>query len=190
VLGREHGLDLVEQFRALSRVRIMLLTGHGSEELAIRAFRAGADDYLRKPVNLKELRATLSKLVQEHGQRLDPVEQARRILIEHAERPHTTASLAREVGLSEGHLRRQFRAAYGKTPRRYLTEVRMERASELLRTTSRGIEQVAHAVGYPSVAVFNRIFKRAFGVTPSKARALPAPPARPQKRGRFSRKPS
>ncbi len=190
ILGSEHGLDLVEQFRALSRAPILMLTGHGSEELAVRAFRAGVDDYLRKPVNLKELRATLSKLVQEHGQRLDPVEQARRILVEHPERPHTTASLAREVGLSEGHLRRQFRAAYRKTPRRYLTEVRILRASELLRTTSRGIEEIAHSVGYSSVAVFNRIFKRAFGVTPSKARGLPTPLARPQKRDRFPRKPS
>lgn len=190
ILGREHGLDLVERFRVLSRAPILMLTGHGSEGLAVRAFRAGVDDYLRKPVNLKELRATLSKLVQQHEQLTDPVEQARRILAEHPERPHTTARLAREVGLSEGHLRRQFRAAYGKTPRRYLTEVRMERAFELLRTTSRGVEQVAHSVGYPSVAVFNRIFKRAFGVTPSKARGLPTPLARPQKRDRFPRKPS
>lgn len=41
VLSREHGLDLVEPFRALSRAPIPMLTGHGSEELAVRAFRAG-----------------------------------------------------------------------------------------------------------------------------------------------------
>ena len=190
VLGREHGLDLIESIRAHSRAPILMLTGHGSEELAVRAFRAGVADYLRKPVNLNELWATLSRHVPEHEEPLNPVEQARRILVEYPERQHTTASLAREVGVSEGHLRRQFRTAYRKTPRRYLTEVRMQRALELLRTTSHGIEQVAHTVGYASVAVFNRIFKRAFGVTPSQARALPTPPTRPQKRDRLRRKPS
>jgi len=190
VLGEEHGLDLIEPLRKLSAAPILILTGHSTEDLAIRAVRARVDDYLRKPVNLKELKAALNRLVEEHGEPLNPVEQARRILAEHPEGPHTTARLAREVGLSQGHLRRQIRAAYGKTPRRYLTEVRMERAFELLRTTPRGIEQVAHSVGYPSVAVFNRMFKRAFGVTPSKARGLPIPLARPQKRDRFPRKPS
>jgi len=166
VLGREHGLDLVERFRALSRAPILILTGYGSEELAVRALRAKVDDYLRKPVNLKELRTTLGKLEQQPGELLDAVRQARRILAEHPERQHTPASLARQVGLSEGHLRRQFRAAYRKTPRRYLTGVRMQRALELLRTTSRGIEQVAQSVGFLSATTFGKIFKRTYRMTP------------------------
>jgi len=174
VLGREHGLDLVERFRALSRAPILMLTGHGSEELAVRAFRAGVDDYLRKPVNLKELRATLSNLVQQHEELPDPVEQARRILVEHPERQYTTASLAREVGLSEGHLRRQFRLAHKNTPRRYLTEVRMQRALELLRTTLLTIEQIAQAVGFLSATTFGKIFKRMYRMAPSEFRTREA----------------
>jgi len=170
-LGEEHGLDLVERFRVLSRAPILMLTGHGSEELAIRALRAKVDDYLRKPVNLKALRATLSRWVQEHGPLADPVARARRILVEDPERPHSTASLAKDVGLSERHFRRQFRAAYGKTVRRYLTEVRMQRAAALLRETRLGIEQVAHTVGYPSIKNFARSFRRAYGLTPSEFRA-------------------
>ena len=80
VLGREHGLDLIERFRAVSRAPIIMLTGHGSEELAVRAFRAGVVDYLRKPVRVKELRATLSKWLRQHEERPDPVEQGRHIL--------------------------------------------------------------------------------------------------------------
>jgi transcriptional regulator GlxA family with amidase domain len=46
----------------------------------------------------------------------------------------------------------------------------MQRAAELLRTTRVGIEQVAQAVGYPSAKTFGRLFKRAFGATPSEFR--------------------
>ena len=175
VLGDEHGLDLVARLRKLSPAPILVLTGHGSEELAVRALRAKVDDYLRKPVNLRELRATLARLMHQDGHPPGPVAEACRLMLEHPERQHTTASLAREVGLSERHLFRQFREIHGKAPRRYLTEMRMQRAADLLRTTRLGIEQIAQTVGYSSFASFDRLFKRAFGITPSALRARSTP---------------
>ncbi len=171
VLRDEHGLDLIARFRKLSPAPILVLTGFGSEELAVQALRAKVDDYMRKPVNLGELRATLARLMQRDGHPQDSVTEARRLLREHPERQYTTASLAREVGLSERHLVRQFREAHGKTPRRYLTEVRLRRAKTLLRTSRLGIAQIAQAVGYASSVTFDRIFKRAYGITPSEFRA-------------------
>ena len=183
LLGHEHGLDLIERFRALSPAPILILTGYGTEELAIRALRAKASDYLKKPVNVLELRAALGRLVQQDHPHLDPAARARHLMIEHPERPHTTASLAKHVGLSDRHLRRRFRDVYGKTPRRYLTEARLRRASDLLRTTDLGIEQIAQAVGYQNVAAFDRVFKRAFGVTPSELRAARDPSSPRQEDG-------
>ncbi|HYL80591.1 MAG TPA: helix-turn-helix transcriptional regulator, partial [Candidatus Acidoferrum sp.] len=61
----------------------------------------------------------------------------------------------------------QFAEVYGKTPRRYLAEVRMQRAADLLRTTRLGVEQIAQAVGFARTTTFDRIFKRAFRLTPS-----------------------
>jgi len=171
VLGSEHGLDLVERFRVLSRAGIMILTGHGSEELAVRALRAKVDDYLRKPVSLKELGATLARLVQEHGQPPEPVEHARRYLVEHLAQPLTMAALAQAAGMSERQLYREFQEAFGLTPRRYLTRLRLERAAELLRTTRLGAERIARDVGHPSFSTFCRLFKRAFALTPSEWRA-------------------
>jgi YesN/AraC family two-component response regulator len=170
ILEDEHGLNLVGRFRTLSRAPILILTGHGTEELAIRALRAKASDYLKKPVTVRELRAALARLIQPDHPRLDPAAQARHLMTEHPDRPHTTASLAEDVGLSDRQLRRRFRHVYGKTPRRYLVETRLQRAEELLQTTDLGIEQIAQAVGYQNVAAFDRIFKRAFGVTPSELR--------------------
>lgn len=170
LLGREHGISLIERFRTLSQAPILILTGYGTEELAICALRAKASDYLKKPVNIRELRAALARLIQSDHPRLDPAAQARHLMTEHPERPHTTASLAKDIGLSDRQFRRRFRHVYGKTPRRYLVEARLQRAEDLLRTTDLGIEQIAQAVGYQNVAAFDRTFKRAFGVTPSELR--------------------
>jgi len=174
VLDREFGLSLVERFRTVSPAPIIVLTGHSSEELAIRALRVGVDDYLRKPPNMKELRATLVRVITAHEQGPAPAERARQYLLTHADRPFTTARLAREVGMSERNLCRQFVETYGMTPRRFLTRVRLERAAELLRTTNLGIEQVAHTVGYPRPITFYKLFKRAFGLAPSEWRAQTA----------------
>ncbi len=63
------GFDLLDRIRQEHRHMIVaLLTAHGSEELAARALRIGANDYLRKPVQVIELRRMLKRyqgLVQE-----------------------------------------------------------------------------------------------------------------------------
>ncbi len=43
MLGNECGLDLIGRFRSLSQAQILALTGYGSEEVAVRALRAGGE---------------------------------------------------------------------------------------------------------------------------------------------------
>ena len=170
ILEDEHGLDLIGRFRTLSRAPILILTGHGTEELAVRALRARASDYLKKPVNIRELHATLARLIPPDDLTPDLAARVRQFLDAHPAKPFRAATLAAQLGMSEAHLRRLFRETYGKTPRKYATEVRIRRAADLLRGTERSIKQIAQAVGYQNVAAFDRIFKRAFGVTPSELR--------------------
>lgn len=171
ILGADHGFDLIERFRAMSLAPIMVLTGHGSEELAVQALRARVDEYLKKPVSLLTLRAALDRLVPRLQRSVDLAARALKYLEVHSSKPLRASALAGQLGMGEAHLRRIFRSAYGKTPRRYLTEVRMRRAGELLRTTSLGIKQIAHEVGYTSVTMFDRVFRGFFGATPSEYRA-------------------
>jgi len=63
ILGEEHGLDLVEPFRALSSARFLVLTGHSTEDLAIQALRAKVDDYLKKPPSVTALYTAIARLV-------------------------------------------------------------------------------------------------------------------------------
>ena len=171
ILEDEHGLDLVGRFRTLSRAPILILTGYGTEELAVRALRAKASDYLKKPVSVRELRAALARLIQPDDLMPDLATRVRQFLDAHPAKPFRAATMAAQLGMSEAHLRRLFRETYGKTPRRYVTEARIRRAAELLRTSKRGIKQIAMEVGYTDLRLFRRTFARLIGMTPLAWRA-------------------
>lgn len=56
-LPDEDGVSVIRKIRAIdSKVPILMITGHGSIELAVEAMKAGANDLLTKPVSLAELR--------------------------------------------------------------------------------------------------------------------------------------
>jgi AraC-like DNA-binding protein len=79
--------------------------------------------------------------------------------------------IARRVASSRRQLQRAY-AEIGKTTfRDHLTQVRMERAAELLATRMFTVREVAHRVGYRQPAQFAKAFRRHRGVSPSDFRA-------------------
>ncbi|MFA5027209.1 MAG: helix-turn-helix domain-containing protein [Candidatus Methylomirabilota bacterium] len=180
VLGDEDGVVLVPQLRRRAPVPVLLLTGHGSEVLAVRAFRAGVQDYLKKPIDGNTLTQCVARLLAARWP-VDPVRRAQRYLQDNLVKPLDLAALAGAIGLSEGHLRRLFRQHLGITPRRYLLEARLQRAGELLQTTAHAVEWISGEVGFRSSARFAKVFRRFFGHSPSEHRILPAWAPRPSR---------
>jgi len=84
--------------------------------------------------------------------------------------------LAAAAGLSRAHFTREFRRAFGETPRGYLLTRRLERAAALLRMTDRTVADVCFSVGLQSVGSFTTSFTRMFGMSPTAYRAS-FPPA-------------
>jgi two-component system nitrogen regulation response regulator GlnG len=59
------GLETYRKLRAIdARIPIILVTGHGTADLAIEAMKEGAYEYLLKPLELGELRALIDRAVQ------------------------------------------------------------------------------------------------------------------------------
>ncbi|GAA1479493.1 helix-turn-helix transcriptional regulator [Nocardioides aestuarii] len=81
--------------------------------------------------------------------------------------PLDVEALARGVGMSAGHLSRQFRAAYGEPPYGYLMTRRVERAMALLRRGDLSVTDVCFAVGFGSLGTFSTRFSELVGVSPS-----------------------
>jgi AraC-like DNA-binding protein len=84
--------------------------------------------------------------------------------------PWTLAELGREADLSEWHLLRAFRSAFGETPHAYLTRLRLERAKELLALSGRPVTEVCFDVGFTSLGSFSTLFRRRVGLSPAEFR--------------------
>lgn len=82
----------------------------------------------------------------------------------------TLADLAGLVGISKDHFIRGFRAATQRTPYAYLVERRLARAVEALRHSQLSVEEIARAAGFKSAPGFSNVFKKHYGMSPSKFR--------------------
>jgi AraC family transcriptional regulator len=80
--------------------------------------------------------------------------------------------LAAEAQLSPYHFARMFRQSVGVPPRVYLTQLRMEKACELLALTDLSITEIAGKVGYSSNQVLARVFFKYQHMSPSEYRRV------------------
>jgi transcriptional regulator GlxA family with amidase domain len=87
--------------------------------------------------------------------------------------PLDVEALARGADMSAGHLSREFRLAYGRSPYAYLMARRVERARSLLHGGDLTVADVSDAVGCPSPGVFSARFTERTGMPPSLYRRLP-----------------
>ncbi|HTH82544.1 MAG TPA: AraC family transcriptional regulator [Mucilaginibacter sp.] len=75
-------------------------------------------------------------------------------------------NISDEAYFSKFHFIRLFKKIYGKTPHQYLTFVRIEKATQLLRD-EKPVTEVCYAVGFESSSSFGSLFKRHMGLSPS-----------------------
>lgn len=78
--------------------------------------------------------------------------------------------LAKEVFISKSYLSKLFAEYHGYGINKYIKNVRMEKARELLLTTAMPIHEISKRVGYSTDSYFCKSFMKEFGVTPDKFR--------------------
>ena len=78
--------------------------------------------------------------------------------------------LCKELNYSKNYVIRIFNKEFGMSPFQYVNEIRLKRAMYLLETTSRPIDEVAHACGYADYAYFYKRFVKKTGLAPLKWR--------------------
>ena len=74
--------------------------------------------------------------------------------------------LADKFGLSVPYLSKIFKAYTKKTFTDYLIEIRIKKASEMLTSTNKKVNEISEEVGYPNPSSFIRIFKKYHYMTP------------------------
>jgi AraC-like DNA-binding protein len=96
----------------------------------------------------------------------DRVERVKRALARDLEHPPTLADLGKEVACSPAYLSRTFAEATGVTISRYVRDLRLDRAAELLRGGEHNVTEAAMCVGYSSLSHFSKAFAARFGSCP------------------------
>ena len=85
--------------------------------------------------------------------------------------PPSLMQLARMVGVHPIHMARAFRARHGASPAQYVARVRVEHASDLIRTTRASLAVIAAEVGFCDQSHLTKEFRRIMGTTPARYRA-------------------
>lgn len=90
----------------------------------------------------------------------------RRIETGYADPNLSPTRIADEMGMSGAYLGRLFREDMQQSISQYISQVRIQKAEELLRTTDTSVESIAGSVGFSNVKYFYVVFKNLTGQTP------------------------
>jgi AraC-like DNA-binding protein len=88
------------------------------------------------------------------------------IIKNYREQNFTVESLAKELNISEVHLRRIFINSTGVSPKKTINNIRFEQAKTLLETTNLPISEIALNIGFCDQFHFSKSFKEAVGISP------------------------
>ena len=94
------------------------------------------------------------------------LERARGFLHAHDHRNVTLGEMASVAGLSQFHLARYFKSAFGRSPISYHRALRLARAADLLKAGGRSVAEVAEATGYSDQVALSHAFRREYGAPP------------------------
>lgn len=101
----------------------------------------------------------------------DIIIKAKRYIVDHYEDAELTLNTVAEyVGLNEKYFSNRFTRETGETFSAYLTELRLQKSKELLKSTTFKIYEIAEMVGYHNAEHFNRMFKKYNGISPAQYR--------------------
>jgi signal transduction histidine kinase/DNA-binding response OmpR family regulator/ligand-binding sensor domain-containing protein len=186
------GFELCETIKAderTSHIPIVLLTGKADVDSKIEGLEHGADVYLEKPFNKRELLVRLKNLMvlrSEIQKRFTEKElsktieelpklenefliKLRTIILENLEDEDFNAHKLSELAfISRTQIHRKLSALTGESTTYLIRKVKLEKAKELLSSGNYNVSEVAYMVGFKTQAHFSRVFSETFSIPPSK----------------------
>ena len=187
------GLEMLAQLREfLPEADVLILSGYSEFEYARKACTFNVRNYLLKPIDFQELSKELDSIAAHRSRSApppaeEPAVPAPRVVsnvgveddsvIQYAKnyiRAHYADNISRDtvakvVFLDGAYFSRLFKQKTGQSYIDFLTEVRMEKAKELL-ATHINISEISEAVGYFHRNQFITNFRKFTGYTPNEYR--------------------
>ncbi len=189
MMPEKDGFELTEKLKNDERtdhIPIILLTAKADVDSKINGLEKGADAYLAKPFEKKELMVRLEKLLElrkklqtryaifsENGntdkQLEDPFLQKLYALVEEEiSNPELDMNkLCRSLGMSRSQVFRKLKAITGKSATAFIRSIRLQKGKQLLAKSNLTISEVAYEVGFTSLNYFSAAFLEEYGIRPS-----------------------
>ncbi|MBQ7848309.1 MAG: helix-turn-helix transcriptional regulator, partial [Clostridia bacterium] len=122
---------------------------------------------------LQEIGRELRRLGDERSQReMRPITEAKRYIQQHYREALRLEDVSSAVGFNATYFSTLFKKETGQNFTDYLTELRINKAKELLSGDKVSVQDVAELVGYSDLKYFSRLFKKTTGVSPSDYKKL------------------
>lgn len=197
MMPKKSGIDLCSVLKkeiTTTHIPIILLTAKSNTKSIKQGYEIGADDYIIKPFNSHILLARIKNLIDNRtslrkyfldqekpnlslstgqSKQLDKEKEFLRkldtvILKNLKEGKANVKNITNEIGMSRTPLFRKIKAITGENINEYITRVKLKKAASLIKHEGLSVSQAAFEVGYNSTKYFRQIFKKQFGVLPSK----------------------
>lgn len=109
---------------------------------------------------------------QKEKKEMRPITEAKKYIQQHFREPLKLEEVSRVIGFNATYFSTVFKKETGKSFLDYLTEVRMNKAKQLLCRGDLSVNDVAEEVGYQDLKYFSKLFKKAAGISPSDYKKL------------------
>jgi len=181
--------DTLKKKQLTNHIPVILLTAKASDEAKIEGLETGADAYMSKPFNAKELEVRVKKLIESRNNLREKFK--KEFLLEptnvttismddeFTKRVHDTIEekmtdpefnvevLLKDFALGQKQFTRKVLALTGQTPVHFIRIMRLKRAKKLIQQRAGTVSQIAFDVGFSNLSYFSKCFRMQFGILPS-----------------------
>ncbi len=192
MMPKMDGVELCKKLKTderTSHIPVIMLTAKAGVEDRIEGLETGADAYVTKPFNIKELRVRVKNLIEQRKKlrerfskdiKLEPKDIAitsadesflirtMEIIENHMEDSEfEVRDFQDEIGMSRMQLFRKIKALTDNTPSEFIRNLRLKRAAQLMEQNYGNIAQITYKVGFNNLSYFAKCFKELFEMSPS-----------------------
>lgn len=155
----------------------------GCNEEIVRLYRQAIDIAHREEAHFQQMLAGITNYLlglmysldrnshfNENREVVELINRARICMREEVESDLSVQDVASRIGMSYSLFRKQFKEYTGLSPALYFQDIKLQRAKELLRTTTLSIKEIAYTLHFESADYFSTQFKKKAGCKPSEFR--------------------
>jgi signal transduction histidine kinase/ligand-binding sensor domain-containing protein/DNA-binding response OmpR family regulator len=192
MMPKMDGIELCRQVKTderTSHIPVILLTARASGESKVEGLETGADDYITKPFDARELLVRVKNLIEQRRKlrerfRREMSLQPREVTVNSMDEQFLQRALdivekhlsdsefgvetfSKQIGMSRQHLNRKLQALTEHSANDFIRIIRLKRAAQLLEKRSATVTEIAYEVGFNNPAYFAECFRKEFGRSPS-----------------------